>query len=560
MCENEFYGVSVRVNNKLVNTVLIFVGGVLAVLLMQWLIYPKPIYVAELPDGSVYDGDMLNQRFHGQGELVWKGGSNYEGEFKNGVFHGKGKISREDIFEYEGDFSEGLITGIGVLKYPDHSTYKGEVKNGLMNGKGTLELKGSTYEGDFKKNVFHGEGKLSYPTGMFYQGEFENGILTSGRFSDGKGSTYTGGFKDWGYEGQGTLDDYSQGKYIGVFSYGALNGEGEHYSKEGNYYKGQFDYGQYQGEGRLEYKNGDVYEGGFSYGSYSGKGEIVYAKPKEGVASRSGIWKYGKLVESDDGQPLNSPSSLNEIALYNQTELMEQARSDIDSNNPNEIDLYFLGISGDGTQAVFRREIQFVETLFKDKFNTTGKSAVLINSRDTVKDVPLATTTSIKKTLGYLAEKMDVEQDILFIYMSSHGSKKGMFKLEQSGLSLPELSAKSLAEMLDAVGIKWKVVVVSACYSGLFIPELQDEHSLIITAAAEDKKSFGCSDEADFTYFGDAYFNQALKETSDFVEAFELAVAYVKTREQAKKYKASEPQIHKPEDIVDYLAKWRNRN
>ncbi|MBV1910275.1 MAG: caspase family protein [Kangiellaceae bacterium] len=360
--------------------------------------------------------------------------------------------------------------------------------------------------------------------------------------------------------GQGTLHDASQGKFIGVFSFGSLDGEGEHFSKEGNYYKGQFNFGQYQGKGRLKYKNGDVYEGGFNYGRYSGQGKIVYAEPKDGISSRSGTWNFGELVESDDGKPFNSASSLNEIALYNQSELIEETHSKIDTNDPNKIDLYFLGISGDGTQAVFRREIQFVESLFKEKFNTTGKSAVLINSRDTVKEVPLATNTSIQKTIGYLANKMDLEQDILFVYMTSHGSKKATFKLEQSGLSLPELSAKSLAETLKTTGIKRKVVVVSACYSGLFIPELQDDHSLIITASAEDKTSFGCSDEAEFTYFGDAFFNQALNETNDFVEAYELAVSYVKTKEQAKDYKSSDPQIHAPKAIVDYLGQWRDEN
>lgn len=74
--------------------------------------------------------------------------------------------------------------------------------------------------------------------------------------------------------------------------------------------------------------------------------------------------------------------------------------------------------------------------------------------------------------------------------------------------------------------------MISACYSGGFIPALKDERTLIMTASEANKVSFGCSEEADFTYFGNALFAQALNQTDDLQKAFALARQYVAEREK----------------------------
>ena len=143
--------------------------------------------------------------------------------------------------------------------------------------------------------------------------------------------------------------------------------------------------------------------------------------------------------------------------------------------------------------------------------------------------------------------------------MSSHGSRDFEFSLRQSGVSLGNLPAKTLAEMLEDVPVKWKVIVVSACYSGGFIPELADDNTLVITAAADDRSSFGCSDRADFTYFGEAFFKHALPLSDSFVSAFEKAVGMLTIREFFKGYKSSIPQLQMGEDIEQHLVRWRTQ-
>jgi len=100
---------------------------------------------------------------------------------------------------------------------------------------------------------------------------------------------------------------------------------------------------------------------------------------------------------------------------------------------------------------------------------------------------------------------------------------------------------------------------VSACYSGGFVDALKDENSLVITASAADHNSFGCSNEADFTYFGKAYFDEALRETYSVIEAFERAKPKIAAREKEQDYEGSEPQIFIGESIRRPLAALEKR-
>jgi hypothetical protein len=77
--------------------------------------------------------------------------------------------------------------------------------------------------------------------------------------------------------------------------------------------------------------------------------------------------------------------------------------------------------------------------------------------------------------------------------------------------------------------VRNKVVIISACYSGVFIPRLADVIN-IITAADANHSSFGCEDKAKWTYFGDAFFNAALRQAIS-EDAFLMARSLILRRE-----------------------------
>jgi hypothetical protein len=97
--------------------------------------------------------------------------------------------------------------------------------------------------------------------------------------------------------------------------------------------------------------------------------------------------------------------------------------------------------------------------------------------------------------------------------------------------------------MLARTGVRHKVVIISACYSGVFIPLLANPDLLVITAADANHPSFGCEDKAKWTYFGDAFFNIALRQARSLKHAFVVARALVKKRELREHFEPSNPQM-----------------
>jgi hypothetical protein len=98
----------------------------------------------------------------------------------------------------------------------------------------------------------------------------------------------------------------------------------------------------------------------------------------------------------------------------------------------------------------------------------------------------------------------------------------------------------NLADMLVRTGMRYKVMVISARYSGVFIPRLANPDTLVITAADADHPSFGCRDKAKWTYFGNAFFNVALRQAKSLKDAFVLARSLVKKARSARALRAVE--------------------
>jgi len=97
---------------------------------------------------------------------------------------------------------------------------------------------------------------------------------------------------------------------------------------------------------------------------------------------------------------------------------------------------------------------------------------------------------------------------------------------------------------------------VSSCYSGGFVDALKDDNTLIMTASASDRTSFGCGAESDATYFGDALFQHALRFEDSFVRAFEQAKQAIAAREKKENVSPpSEPQLNVGSDMAAKLPK-----
>lgn len=232
-----------------------------------------------------------------------------------------------------------------------------------------------------------------------------------------------------------------------------------------------------------------------------------------------------------------------ERAYYAQPALIERATQFLRADRPGIVDLYFVGYAGHAGQDVFMREVNRVAALFNRRFDTRDRAVALINNPKTVGHVPLANRHNLAAVLENVATKMYTDEDVLFLFLTSHGAPE-FLTTEFQPFGLNDLSAEDLRQMLDRSGIKWRVIVVSACYSGSFIEPLKDDNTLIMTAARDDRTSFGCDNENDYTYFGEAYFDQQLRQEFSFVTAFEKARLAIAEREKNEELTPSEPQIY----------------
>ncbi len=233
----------------------------------------------------------------------------------------------------------------------------------------------------------------------------------------------------------------------------------------------------------------------------------------------------------------------NEKGFYAQQDLLARALSELQPERPGVVDVYTLTAGLYAGEDVFMKEVKLIDTLLRQRFDADGRALMLINNAKTVHDTPLASATSLAAALKHIGGLMNVEEDVLVMYVSSHGSQKHELAVDFWPLRLQPVDPPALKKALDESKIKWKVLVVSACYSGGFVEPLQDEHTLIITASSASKTSFGCGHESDATYLATALFDEALRKTHSFETAFEAARKAIRAREQAQGHEPSEPQI-----------------
>ncbi|HSC66898.1 MAG TPA: C13 family peptidase [Cellvibrio sp.] len=510
-------------------------------------------------DAGTYEGDYMGGYMAGRGVLTYPDGNRYEGEFVANQFQGKGRLLFASGDIYEGDFASNEMNGVGQWSYADKSIYIGQVVNGVIQGKGELRrASGEKYVGDFVAGKMHGKGVFIDGEGNHFSGDFDSDNFNgSGVFTSDKGYTYVGEFKRWRYHGKGIQTDKEGNQWEGSYENGQLEGEGSYLEKGGEQYTGEFKFGKYHGKGKLISGDGDIYEGEFSYGAKHGKGILTYKIPLDGIDRIDGRWEYNRLVDGGSALKIFTPEEVAEHALYKESSELQRALDSLQNSDPEKIELYSLVVAGYGTEEVFHRESKFIENLFSTQYGNRGTAIYLANSQRSLSEYPLATRTSISAAIARIAERMDREQDIFFLYITSHGSKDKKISLNHNGLALTDIDSKWLGDLLKATGIKHRVLVLSACYSGAFMDDLKDPQSLVMTAAAADKTSFGCADDSLFTYFGKAYFKESLKQGVDFEQAFYKAKELVGLWELEQKITASEPQIYPNQQVAEQVKRWQ---
>lgn len=209
-----------------------------------------------------------------------------------------------------------------------------------------------------------------------------------------------------------------------------------------------------------------------------------------------------------------------------------------------------FGLWGDET--IFRRETNGAAKAAEAYFAAKGQIVV----RSNTKTVAEARLSDIREQLKMIADQANRADDILFLFLTSHGTPDGVGIVTPSDKRAELLSPRRLGRILKTTGFKHTILVISACYSGVFADALANDTTLVITAADAFHPSFGCGADVkdDWTYFGRAFFVDGLQVGRSLEEAFRIAKARVTEREKAQKFDNSNPQMRGGKAVKARLA------
>jgi hypothetical protein len=239
-----------------------------------------------------------------------------------------------------------------------------------------------------------------------------------------------------------------------------------------------------------------------------------------------------------------------------------QAVQALAPQRPGVIDVYGIVFAPFATEDVFLRESTMVAGVLSERFDATGRLLQLVNHAQTADRLPWATPRNLRRAIEAVAARMDRQEDLLVVYLTSHGGSNFRLAATHPPLEVPWLTPQELREALDAAGIRHRVLAISACYSGGWVEPLASPTTLVMTAASAERTSYGCGRRSELTFFGRAVFDEKLRhDTRSFEEAFRLAVPVIRRREEeaGKPDGFSDPQIRVGEAIRPLLVRLAQR-
>lgn len=229
-------------------------------------------------------------------------------------------------------------------------------------------------------------------------------------------------------------------------------------------------------------------------------------------------------------------------AMRMQARRLDAALAALPRHTPGVAEAYVLTIALD-SDPVFAREAREAARVLAARYGAEGRTLILAGPDGKRDDAPHGSITALLLALDHLGGVMDGREDVLVLYTTSHGSEVGLaYHYGDTGFGV--LSPPRLKAALAEAGIARRVLILSACYSGVFVPVLASPDTAILTAAASTRTSFGCLAENDWTFFGDALINRALRQPVALDEAARMAGRSVAEWEAKARFLASLPQTN----------------
>jgi hypothetical protein len=253
----------------------------------------------------------------------------------------------------------------------------------------------------------------------------------------------------------------------------------------------------------------------------------------------------GRSQTDADGSDGPAPLALTQELIEAQSHTLPTALDALAPGRPGVVDLYAISFAPYADEDVFSREVTLVSDLMRSRFDARQRVLQLQNHARSVAELPWATPLNLQRAIQRAAAVMNRDEDILFIHLTSHGARDGQLAASFEPLAIDSVTPQQLSNWLDEAGVRYRVLSISACYSGSWIAPLSGPGTLVMTAADADHTSYGCGSLSPLTFFGRAMYDEQLRRTHSFEEAFVAVRPVIEQREKeaGKTDGYSNPQI-----------------
>jgi hypothetical protein len=226
---------------------------------------------------------------------------------------------------------------------------------------------------------------------------------------------------------------------------------------------------------------------------------------------------------------------------------------------PGVVDAYLvvIGLDSDG---VFGREAAEAARVLARRYDAAGRTILLSAGRGAANDtIPTGSPDHLAIALGAVAARMNLAEDALILYTTSHGAPQVGLTYQEGDAGYGMIAPARLASMLHDVGIERRLVMISACFSGEFVAPLASPDTAIVTAADNDRTSFGCAPGNDWTFFGDALINIAFRKPQGLQTAISEAFSLISDWEFTRGLSPSQPRSFIGEGAKTWLGQLEKR-
>lgn len=237
---------------------------------------------------------------------------------------------------------------------------------------------------------------------------------------------------------------------------------------------------------------------------------------------------------------------------------IDAALAALKPQRPGVVDAYVVVVALDA-DPVFNREAREAGHVLAARFDAVGRTIVLASDEGSSRADAPGSPHTLALALARVAELMDRNEDVLVLYETSHGEPNVglVYRDEQRGGGI--VTPSRLKELLDPLGFRNRLIILQACFSGQFVPTLESMKTIVVTAAAADRSSFGCKAGNDWTFFGDALINHAFRQPLPLDLQLRRATVLISAAEDHDNLQPSNPQISIGSDTSAWLTPLESR-